>query len=217
MRRFRIIATVLMTFCMAAAAAGQGRVRGVVQDADGRPIKGALIRAVHPDTSDREWTSTTDDKGRFVFLGMRIGTNWTFRAEAPGFSPMQGSAPVRSAFGVPLTFSLPREPGPLPGALVKDIQDQVASANVLREQGRYDQAITAYQSIQAKNPKLTSIHFVLAGVYRQQAEQERNTTARLALLERASAAYDEVLKADADNPRARAELAAVRAALTGPQ
>ena len=85
---------------------------------------------------------------------------------------------MRSNFGPPLTFNLRRDPGPMPGALVKDIQEQLDEAKALRDEGRYDQALAAYESIHAKNPKLTSVNLVIAAVYRQKAEQERDAAAR---------------------------------------
>jgi tetratricopeptide (TPR) repeat protein len=96
---------------------------------------------------------------------------------------------------------------------VKDIQEQLTAANALRDEGRHDQALAAYQSIHSRNPKLTSLNLVIADVYRQKAEGERDAVARQALLQRASAAYDEVLKTDAENEHAKAELAVVRASL----
>ena len=213
MRRLKIIAAALMTLGFAATAAAQGRVMGVVQDTNGRPIKGAIIRAQNPETSSREWTAATDEKGRFVLLGLRLSPSWKFIAEAPGFFSSEGTAQVRSNFGPPLTFNLRPDPGPIPGALVKDIQEQLEAAKALRDAGRYDQALAAYQSIYSRNSKLTNVNLVIAGVYRQKAEQERDTAARRALLERASAAYDEVLKTDADNDHAKSELEAVRASL----
>ena len=53
-----------------------------------------------------------------------------------------------------------------------------------------DDAIAAYQSIQAKNARLTTVNLVLASLYREKAEQEKNPAAKQALLNRA---------ADADN------------------
>jgi tetratricopeptide (TPR) repeat protein len=213
MRRLKIIAAALMTLGFAAPAAAQGRIMGVVLDTNGRPIKGAIIRAQNPDTSSREWTAATDDKGRFVLLGLRLSPSWRFVAEAPGFFSSEGTAPVRSGFGPPLTFNLRADPGPVPGALAKDIQDQLDAARALRDTGRYDQALTAYQSIYSRNAKLTHVNLVIAEVYREKADQERDPTARKTLLEHASAAYDEVLKNDADNGHAKAELEAVRASL----
>jgi hypothetical protein len=188
MGRPHTAAAVLLTLAVAATASAQGRVIGVVLDTNARPIKGATIRAMHPDSTSQEWTSTTDDKGRWVMLGLRIGPNWRFIAEAPGFLPVEGTAQVRSTIGQPIRLVLRNDPGPPPGALVKDIQEQVAAADTLRDQGRYDLALAAYESIHAKNPKLTAINLVIADVYRRKAAQERDESARRTLLERADAA-----------------------------
>jgi hypothetical protein len=89
---------------------------------------------------------------------------------------------------------------------------------MLRDQGRLDQAITAYQEIRTKNPKLTSVNLVMAGMYRKKAGQETDPAARRAMLARAIDAYTEVLKVDGDNERAKTELASTRAeAAAAPQ
>src|SRR5687768_6063158 len=110
---------------------------------------------------------------------------------------------------------MPRDPGPIPGALDKNIQQQVADANALRDQGRIDQAISSYEEIRAKNQKLTSIHFLLADAYRRKAVLERDPASRQSLLQLAINAYDELLKADASNERARTELESTRADAAG--
>jgi hypothetical protein len=194
------------------AFAQTGRMQGMVRDINGDPIKGAIVRAVHPDASPRELTSATDERGRWAIIGLKVGTNWKFIAEAPGYYPEEGTSPVRSQMGAPLVFTLRRDPGPIPGALVKDIQGQLTLANSLRDQGRYDEAIAAYQAIQNQNSKLTTVNLVLGSVYRDKAARESGA-ARRTSLEKAVAAYEAVLKDDAGNERARQELAAVTATL----
>ena len=77
-----------------------------------------------------------------------------------------------------------------------------------------DQAVTAFKVIQAKHPKLTSVHLVVAGIYRAQAAaQAGDAAAQRALLELAAAAYDAVLQDNAHHDRARTEQAAVTALL----
>jgi tetratricopeptide (TPR) repeat protein len=208
MRRLHITVAIL-TLCLAAPASAQiGRAMGVVRDTGGRPIKGATVKASNPDAA-AEFTSSTDDKGRFVMIGLRSGA-WKFVAEAPGYFRQEGVAPIRAAGGPPLEFTLARDPGPIPGALVKDIQQELDAAAALRKQGRYDQAISAYQVIQAKNAKLTSVNLVLAGLYREKAQQEKDKAAREGLLDRAIAAYTDILKDEPGNPRAIIELAMTR-------
>jgi hypothetical protein len=208
MSRVYLIALAMLAFG-SAADAQTGRVSGVVKDTAGKPIKGATVRAINRDAIPREFTSTTDDKGRFAMLGLRTSATWHFVAEAPGFFASEGDAAIRSQPGTPFAFTMRRDPGPLPGALAKDIQEQLAGANALRDDGRLDQAIAAYQSIQDKNPKLTTINLVLAATYRLKAEGETDPAARLTLLERAEAAYADLLKEDAANERAKTEMAAV--------
>ena len=142
-------------------------------------------------------------------IGLRTGT-WTFDVEAPGFAPIQAPAAVRVAGTPPLAFTLARDPGPLPGALPRNIQAQLTAANMMRDQGRLDQAITAYREIRAKNPKLTAINLVIGDAYRQKAALETDPVARRSLLDLAIESYSEALKADAENTRALVELEATR-------
>ena len=210
MPRVFLVALAVFALALAGAADAQtGRVSGIVKDTAGKPIKGATVRASNPDTSPREFTSTTDDKGRFAMLGLRTSATWHFVAEAPGFFLSEGDALIRSQPGTPFEFTMRRDPGPLAGALVKDIQEQLGAANALRDEGRFDQAIAAYQSIQSRNPKLTTLNLVLAGTYREKAERENDPAARVALLEKAVTAYADLLKDDAANERAKTEMATV--------
>lgn len=211
-----LVAVVALTMLTAAPALAQGRAIGVVHDVNGRPIKGAMVRATHPDAIPKERTAITDDKGRWAMLGLRLGGEWAFTIEAPGFFPVKGSLAVRAAPQAPtIRLTLQRDPGPIPGALVKDITQQIDAAVALRDQRRYDDAIAAFETIRSRNEKLSSVHLALAGVYRLKAEAEPSVPERRALLERAAASYGELLKIEAENPRATMELAAVQATLSG--
>jgi tetratricopeptide (TPR) repeat protein len=204
---------ILLLVLATPAAAQTGRVQGIVRDADGEPIKGAVIKATHPEAQPREFTAVTDDNGRFAVIGLRTSTTWTFAVSAPGYFEVETTALIRSQLGPPMAFTLRRDPGPIPGALADDIQEQLTAAQALRAQGRYDQAIAAYQAIQSRNAKLTAVNLVLAAAYRDKARAETTTPARRALLERAVGAYDALLKEDAGHERAAQERAATLADL----
>ena len=206
------VGVLLTVFLSSSALAQSARATGTVKDTNGRPIKGASIRAVNRDASPSQITSTSDDKGRWAMIGLRTGT-WQFTVEAPGFVPVQGNAPVRVAGTPPMGFTLAHDPGPIPDALDKNVIQSVAAANTLRDRGQYDQALSAYQQIREQNPKLTSLTFVVAGVYRKQAAAETNPVARRALLDRAISAYSQLLDDDAMNVRAKAELESTRSEL----
>ena len=211
MPRFPLALAVVAALCLAASASAQtARAMGTVRDIDGKPIKGATIRATNPDAYPPQVVSTTDDRGRWAMIGMRIGT-YAFVVEAPGFLEVKASAPVRTAASAPLVFTLARDPGPIPGALPSNIQAQVAAANMLRDQGRLDQALSAYQDIRSRNPKLTTVNLVIGNIYRERAAQESNPDARRDMLARAIESYRAVVEADAENERARRQLETARA------
>jgi len=206
-----LIALLVAVLSIAAPASAQtARAMGTVRDTDGKPIKGATIRATNPEAYPPQAVSTTDDRGRWAIIGMRIGT-YAFVVEAPGFHAVKASAPVRTAASAPMMFVLARDPGPIPGALPPNIQAQISAANLLREQGRFDQALTAYHEIRAKNPKLTVMNLVIGNLYHDRAAQEANPAARRDLLTRAIESYRAVVDADADNERARRQLETARA------
>jgi tetratricopeptide (TPR) repeat protein len=208
--RLLTIVTFLSALAMAAPALGQARAVGSVRDVNGDPIRGATIKASNPDVTTRQIVTTSDSKGRWAILGLRVGT-YAFVVEAPGFLSTQGSVPVRTAAAAPIVFTLAYEPRPLPGALPNNIQAQIAAANALRDQGRIDQAISAYQDIRARNSTLTTMNFVIAAAYRRKAAAGSDAAERRAALDRAVESYNELLKAEPDNDRAKAELSATRA------
>lgn len=205
MRRFHFLVFAAASLWLVSTASAQtGRMAGTIRDSDGKPIKGAVVRAAN-DVVAARMTSTTDDKGRFAMIGLRSG-QWTIVVEAPSFLPLQGQAAVSAAVTPVLALTLQRDPGPMPGALVKSIADDVNAAEALRKASRYDDAIVAYQAIQSKNARLTSVNLMLATLYREKAQQEKDAPARQALLGRAIAAYGDMLKTDDTNTRARIEL-----------
>jgi tetratricopeptide (TPR) repeat protein len=210
LRSVAVAAFAVLSFA-APAAAQTGRATGIVRDQGGKPIRGAIVRADNPAAYPPKVTSSSDDRGRWAMIGLASG-EWRFTVEAPGYVAQSASAVVRSATPPGLSFVLPRDPGPIPGALEKNIQQQVADANALRDQGRLDQAISSYQEIRTKNQKLTGVNFLLADAYRRKAAVEADPAAKRALLQQAISSYDELLKSDAANDRARSELDSARAA-----
>jgi hypothetical protein len=214
MRRLMPVLAALTVLAFAVPAAAQtARALGVVRDLNGRPIRGAVVRASNENARPSQVTSTTDDKGRWAMLGLSTGT-WQFVVQAEGYVIQTATSPVRIAAPPNLTFTMERDLGPLPGALDRNIAQLVADAHAMRDQGRIDQALTAYQDISRKNPKLTSIGIVLGDTYRLKAAQERDAAARANLLEQALGAYTDVLKTDATNERAKLEIESTRSEIT---
>jgi predicted Zn-dependent protease len=208
MSRLHLLRAAVVTMCLAAPALAQtGRVGGVVKTTDGKPIKGATVKAQNPNFAPGEYTATSDDKGRWSIIGLRSGP-WKFTAEAPGFQAQSGTANVRTigAPNPPLEFTLAPGVPTGPAGLSKEVQAELKAADDLRNSGQFDQAIVAYNAVRAKNPSLTMINMVVGGTYRQKAAKESDKAARQAAFDQALAAYQEMLKADPNSDRARIEI-----------
>lgn len=190
MRRLRLAATVLATLAVAAVPASaqmalSGRALGTVLDVNGRAIRGAIVKASNKDAIPSDIASAADDKGRWGMIGLRSGI-WTFSVEAPGFETGTVSLPIRAgANPSPMRFVLQRTPEPIPGALVRNIDDEIARARSMRADGRLDQALAAYEAIHAKNPKLTMVNLVIGDIHKQKGDRAK-----------AVAAYSEVVRTD---------------------
>ena len=193
-----LLAALFVVAFAAAAAAQTGRVGGTVKDDAGQPIKGATITAENPSASPSSFTATTDDKGRFSIIGLKSG-QWTFTAQAPGFGPEQGRLAVQTigAPNPPLTFTLRKGAGPAPagalgGLAAKDLQAELANADALFNQQKWDEAVAAYRGIMTKAPSLSVINLQIAAAYRNKKDYDS-----------AIAAYNDLLKTDPNNDKAK--------------
>jgi predicted TPR repeat methyltransferase len=191
------LAAILVVALGVSAAAQTGRVGGTVKDEAGQPIKGATITAENPNASPSSFTATTDDKGRFSIIGLKTGT-WTFSAQAPGYATETGRLPVQTigSPNPPLTFTLKKGGGNAPtgalgGVAPKDLQTELAAADALYNQQKWDEAVAAYRAIMAKAPSLSVINLQIAAAYRNKKDYDG-----------ALAAYGELLKADPNNDKA---------------
>ncbi len=196
----RVIGGVLAVLSLAGIAAAQnGRVSGVVREAGGQPLKGATVTADNQSIG-QSFTATTDDKGRFNMIGLR-GGEWRFIAQAPGYSPEGGLLNVRTgAPNVPITFDLKHSGvaffGALGGVSSKDLQADLAAADALYSQQKWDDAIAAYRAIIVRVPVVTAINLQIAAAYRNKKDYDG-----------AIAAYNELLKTEPGNDKATIEIA----------
>lgn len=151
------------------AAAQAGRVGGLVKDDKGDPVRGATVVAEHVD-SGVSLSATTDDRGRFAILGLRPG-QWQFIAQAPAHEPQGAAMRVRvGAPNPPLTFELrrtgPDTVGVLAGIAAKDLQADLAAADLLFNQQKWDEAVAAYRAIMKRMPTLSVINLQIGAAYR---------------------------------------------------
>jgi hypothetical protein len=151
---------VLIAAPASAQLSSSARVSGSVVDPDGKPIRAATITMENTD-SGQTMTTTTDERGRFLVIGLRP-TVWNFVIAAPGFAAVSGSGRLRVGIDAnpPLNIVLERSGGSLgslTGLQAKDIQADLATGDTLFSLQRWDEAIAVYKTILAKAPPLTNI------------------------------------------------------------
>ena len=92
-----------LSLMLVAPSVAQGRVRGQVTDEYNNRIPGATMAA---EASGAVLTTTTDDNGRFQFLG--LSGEYTFTVTAPGYEGIRTTATIRQlGDNRPINFELP--------------------------------------------------------------------------------------------------------------
>ena len=191
------------------AVAQTNRISGVVRDETGGALRGVIVRAAVggvPGTAPMTLTTATDERGRFIFVVARSG-EWTLTFEAPGFDPMTISAAVRLTGASPnLDIKLDRHETPeafgvLAGVDAKALVGQLASAAALLDEGRYDQAITAYRDLRARVPALTMVNLPLGTAYMAKKSYAE-----------AESAFQDLLKANETDPNGLFAMGSLREA-----
>jgi tetratricopeptide (TPR) repeat protein len=194
------VAAVVALTCGAAAAQQAVRIAGTVRDEAGRPIKGATIVAANPNHVPATLTASTDDKGRFGLIATRRGL-WTFTIEAPGYEAARTSQDAVAGKSNPpievrLQKGLTAAPQPLAGVRAADVQSRIDAAEARAGAGEIDAAVEIYREILSRVPALTSLHFRIGALYERKPD-----------VDRALAAYRQLLAVEPDHERARAAVA----------
>src|SRR5918911_1185246 len=120
-------------------------------------------------------------------------------AQAPGFASESGRLAVQTigAPNPPLTFTLKKGGAGAPASALgsmtaKDLQAELAKADQMFNAQQWDDAIAAYKGILAKAPALSVINLQIAAAYRNKKDYDN-----------AIASYNELLKADPNNDKAK--------------
>jgi Carboxypeptidase regulatory-like domain len=200
-----IASVVLVAVCFAGARAHAQviRVPGTVKDANGRPVRGAVITAENPDQAPARMTATSNNKGQFGFLGIRRGL-WTFTIEAPGFETVRVRRPVtpgprQESIDVRLTKSAAAMALPLDGVKSDDLQQRIDRAEALAARGDFDGAIAGWRDVLTKVPALTAVYLRIGALYERKPD-----------LDRAVETYQQLLQLEPGNEKARAAIDRLR-------
>ena len=147
---------------------GQGRINGVVLDADGRPLEGAIIVATHL-ASGTTFKTTTAKDGTWAILGLGTG-DWKITASKKGYVSASVVVYVRQLRkNPPIEFRLPKGIE----AMAKDLRQEkieklskfLEAGNNLYQQGKYMEAVEEFKKIIQEAPELYQIKINIGNCY----------------------------------------------------
>lgn len=198
MRNFGLIGiSVILLLALAMPAMAQNRIiQGKVTDDKGQPIVGAQITIQALDSKARQYTTKTDKKGAYIYMGIAAG-EYRVIARASGFAPTY-KQPVKPTIQDPSVIDLQMAPGAdgkLPFEFTEQEIEQLKkeqekaekrkqfSAEVqatfdaglkLASEGKHEEAIAEFKKALEKDPEQPNILANMADSY---SKLDKNTEA----------------------------------------
>lgn len=155
------------------AGRGKGRLNGVVVDEEGKPVVGAKVVIQFTREKGIEWSTTTNKKGEWAFLGLGSGL-WLITVTAEGYLPAYKEVNVSQIEANPkVTISL-KKIAPLGGPEAdKESIKLLDQAATLFNEKKFDEAISILKEFLAKNPEFYPALINLAECYREKGDYDQ--------------------------------------------
>lgn len=182
-----LVVALLLAVAVPSAMAqnGSGRINGrVVELETGEPVAGVTIVAraqgQRSGGIQSEFETTSDDSGRFSFLGFSSGS-WAVSASMDGYEPQQAAVDVTQVGFRSVNFNLERIVSglellvgaeALEGLDVAALEADLDAANSAFDAAEFDTAISAYTELLTVLPTLTYLHLNIGNAYRGKGEYD---------------------------------------------
>jgi len=209
MRKYMYLAAALLlatAFAVPTWAQMEGGVRGVVKDADGKPIAGATIQ-MYDSATGRKYQLKTNDKGEYRSIGINMGT---YKMTAlVGGNPIDEHNNVGIGVGQEQVVDFQGGAGRAPvteeqrkqieetqkqNEKVKGLNTSLQQAKDLEGAGNFDQAISVLQDATKVDPNQDLIWAYLGDAQRGAAAKAPDAAARTQLYQQAVDSYKKALE-----------------------
>lgn len=142
-KKLLLAAAIVLAFSTAALSQVQGKLMGVVRDAQGNPVEKASVHIVSTRTTSVSYELTTNKEGRFLQVGIQPGY-FQVTVKKDGFMPRTFEARVSLAGETNLEFKL--DTADVVALKSISAADQVfLKGNKLYAEQRYAEAAAAYE------------------------------------------------------------------------
>ena len=160
---------------------GQGRQIGYVTDEEGKPIQGAKVKLFFVKTQTG-FETETDADGKWVAIGIKGGT-WNVDFESPGYLTKKIVIQVKDyrAPNPQVNVKLTKAEGLV---VTDEVKEDYLKGNQLFEEGKYSEAIGAYEGILAKFPDAHVIYLNIGNSYFQMEKYDEAESAFQKVLEK---------------------------------
>ena len=163
---------------------GRARVVGYVYDQQGNPIEGVTVK-LYSLRAEEGFELKTDENGKWVAMGIR-GGGWTLDFQKVGYMPKGISIEVESFGKNPdVEITLEEVEGIV---LTEELKEKLEAGNNLFDEGKYEQAVQAYQKLLEDNPDVYVVNLNVGNCYFQMEQYEK-----------AVEYYQKVLEEDPEN------------------
>ena len=182
---FTILFLLIATSCVLAQSyRGQGRIRGVVTDQDGKPLEGVRVK-LYSLRGQSGFEVVTNAAGEWI-AGYVRGGGWNIDFEKAGYAPHSISTQIPEITkNPPIETKLQKVEGI---AITDELTAALKEGNRLFEEKKYQEAIAEYESLLAKTPDVYIIYKNIGNCWFELQDYEK-----------AEEAYKKVLEMEPDN------------------
>jgi len=169
-----LIFFLVSSYAFAQAGRGKARLKGVVNDEDGNPIKSAKIVLQFSKNEQVKRETTTNKKGEWAIIGLGTGT-WRVTASADGYIPAYRDIYIQQLELNPkITLILKKiEQSAKPIIENEAALNLIEKANQLFTENKYDEAIALLKQFLEQNPKAYQTHLNIGDCYREKGEFDK--------------------------------------------
>ena len=157
------------------AGRGVGRLGGSVIDMEDKPLEGIKVILQFAQNEALRFEQVTNKKGEWSFIGLGSGA-WNIIVAVPGYEPVNQAVQVSQLSVNPkATVRLKKSTASFGGGLIEDETsfEFLEKGAQLYKDGKYDEAIAAFQEFKAKNPKAYQVDLNIADCLREKGEMDQ--------------------------------------------
>lgn len=196
MKHFARVSLVVLGLALGLAAQddlGRGRISGDVLDESGAKVQGAQV-LVESLKSGTRFETKTDKKGHFAVGGLGTGT-WRVTASKEGYLSATTEAQVSQlAANPPAILTLRKTAGSGAPATAEAAGGLLDKGNALLKEGRYDEAIAAFEEFAAKFPEVFAVHLNIGSALKEKGDLDRAESEFKAVLDKNGPGLEDLRK-----------------------